>query len=168
MTYRIWNQNWWTFARFYALLGCPHGTGNTVAPDNFLLSMKNGLISTPRNSKLALVIDWCKTTATAKTLSRFRNASSFHIFLSNWIQTNSGHQIRAVSIMFHDRNVILSAMVSPITGGAISCSTVCHWPLLRESTGDRWIPSQRAGNAEDISIRNVVMQYGNMGGILWR
>ena len=27
-----------------------------------------------------------------------------------------------------------------------------HWPLCGEFTGDRWIPSQRASNAENISI----------------
>ena len=27
-----------------------------------------------------------------------------------------------------------------------------HWPLWGESTGDRWFPSQRASNAENVSI----------------
>ena len=27
-----------------------------------------------------------------------------------------------------------------------------HWPLWGESTGDRWIPSQRASSAENVSI----------------
>ena len=50
----------------------------------------------------------------------------------------------------HYSDVIISAVASQITGVSIVCSTVClgdaqrkvrrHWPLLRESTGDRWIP----------------------------
>ena len=27
-----------------------------------------------------------------------------------------------------------------------------HWPLWGEFTGDRWIPAQRASNAENVSI----------------
>ena len=27
-----------------------------------------------------------------------------------------------------------------------------HWPLWGDFTGDRWIPAQRASNAENISI----------------
>ena len=64
---------------------------------------------------------------------------------------------------WHDSDVIISAMACQITGVSNVCSTVCsgadknikvprHWPLWGESTGERWIPSQRASNAENVSI----------------
>ena len=52
----------------------------------------------------------------------------------------------------HYNEVIINAMASQIIGFSIVCSAVCsgadkkkikaprHWPLLGESTGDRWIP----------------------------
>ena len=58
----------------------------------------------------------------------------------------------------------MSAMASQITGIPSVYLTVCsgedqrkhqapcHWPLWGEFTGDRWIPPQRAGNAENVSI----------------
>ena len=63
---------------------------------------------------------------------------------------------------FHYSDVIMSAMASQITSLAIVYSTVMqtkenfkaprHWPLWQEFTGDRWIPAQKASNAENISI----------------
>ena len=56
-----------------------------------------------------------------------------------------------------------------ITSVSIVCSTVCsgpdqrkhqssaHWPLWGESTGDRWVPSQRASNAEMFPFYDVIM-----------
>ena len=40
-----------------------------------------------------------------------------------------------------------------------------HWPLWREFTGDRWIPPQRASNAENVSIDDVLMKTGLSGGV---
>ena len=59
----------------------------------------------------------------------------------------------------------MSAMASQITGMSIVCSIVCSGAdqrkrqstvslaFVRESSGDRWFPSQRASNAENVSIR---------------
>ena len=58
----------------------------------------------------------------------------------------------------------MSAMASQITSLTIVYSNVYlavdqgkhqtprHWPLWGEFTGDRWIPAQRASNAENVSI----------------
>ena len=68
------------------------------------------------------------------------------------------------SRMSYYNDVIMGAMASQITGLTIVCSTVCsdadqrnikaprHWPLWWEFTGYRWIPAQRASNAENVSI----------------
>ena len=65
----------------------------------------------------------------------------------------------------HHNDVIMSTMVSQITSLMSVCSTVysgadqkknikapCHWALCGEFTGDRWIPTQMASNAENVSI----------------
>ena len=66
--------------------------------------------------------------------------------------------------LLHHNDVIMSAMACQITGVSIICSTffqaqikesikaLRHWPLWGESTGDQGIPSQRANNAENVSI----------------
>ena len=33
-----------------------------------------------------------------------------------------------------------------------------HWPLRGESTGNRWIPSQRASNTENIPFDDIVIK----------
>ena len=71
------------------------------------------------------------------------------------IETQSEHYI----------DVIMTVMASQISSVSNVCSAVCsgadqrkhikaprHWPLWWESTGDRWFPSQRASNAENVSI----------------
>ena len=68
-------------------------------------------------------------------------------------------------LMYHYSAVIRSAMASQITSVSIVWSSGCsgadkdiyikaphHWPLWWESIGDWWIPSQRASNAEIVSI----------------
>ena len=73
----------------------------------------------------------------------------------------SGHTIS--SWLSHYSDIVMSAMASQITGVSIVCSTVPeqikenikaprHWPVSGQSTGDRWFPSQRTNNAENISI----------------
>ena len=64
----------------------------------------------------------------------------------------------------HYSDVIMSAMASQISGVSIVCSAVCsgadqrklHSPaspaFVRESTGDRFFPSQNASSAEEVSI----------------
>ena len=64
----------------------------------------------------------------------------------------------------HYSDVMMSVMAFQITSVSIVCSAVCsgadqakhqssrHWPLWGESTGDRWFPSQRASNTENVSI----------------
>ena len=68
------------------------------------------------------------------------------------------------AISHHYSDVIVSAMASQIPSISIVCLTVFqaeikenikalpHWPLWGESTGDRWIPSQRASDAENVSM----------------
>ena len=58
----------------------------------------------------------------------------------------------------------MSATASQITSFWSVCSTVCssaeqrkhqtscHWPFWGEFTGDRWIPSRRTSNADNIPI----------------
>ena len=59
----------------------------------------------------------------------------------------------------------MSAVASQITGVSIflpnhvfqaqikeNIKAPRHWPLLGDSTGDRWISSQRASNAENVCI----------------
>ena len=73
-----------------------------------------------------------------------------------------------VTYLFYS-DVMMSTMAIQITGVSIVCSSVCpgadtkikapgHWPLWGESIGDRCFPSQRASNAEIVSIwwRHVV------------
>ena len=64
----------------------------------------------------------------------------------------------------HYNDVIMSAMASEITSLTIVYSTVYsgadqrnikaprHWPLCGDFTGGRWIPVQKASNAENVSI----------------
>ena len=63
----------------------------------------------------------------------------------------------------HYNNVIINTTASQITNLMIVYSTVYlqikengktprHWPLCREFTGDRCIPTQRASNAQKVSI----------------
>ena len=66
--------------------------------------------------------------------------------------------------LLHYSDVRMNAMASQITGVSIDYSTVCsgadqenlkatrHWPLWGEYTGDREFPTQRASNAENVSI----------------
>ena len=73
-------------------------------------------------------------------------------------------QAQAKQDINHYSDVIFSATASRITGTSIGCSTNCSGAdqrkhqssapkaFVRESTGDRWIPSQRASNAENVSI----------------
>ena len=53
----------------------------------------------------------------------------------------------------HYSDVIMGAMAPQITGVPMVCLTAPrHWPFWGESTGGRWFPSQRASNAENVSI----------------
>ena len=65
---------------------------------------------------------------------------------------------RTIPLASRYSDVIMRTMASQITSVSIVCSTVCsgraprHWPWWGEFTGDRWIPAQRANNAENDSI----------------
>ena len=62
----------------------------------------------------------------------------------------------------HYSDVIMSAMVSQITGVSLVCShgfkhlSPRHWPLWGESTGDQWILLTRAINAENVHRKDYV------------
>ena len=74
------------------------------------------------------------------------------------------HDIVSRRIYNHYNDVIMGTEASQITDVSIVCSTVSsghlkenikaprHWPLCGEFTGDRWIPPQKASNAENVSI----------------
>ena len=88
------------------------------------------------------------------------------IFLIGPLWTNFGKIIIEIYIclLMHYNDVLMGAMVSQIARRTIVYSTVYsgadqrntkaprHWPLWGEFTGDRWIPAQRASNAEIFSI----------------
>ena len=80
-------------------------------------------------------------------------------------ETNTPSTLRRNGgILKHYSDVIMSAMVSQITGASIVYSTVCstqinentktphHWPLWGEFTDDREFPAHTASNAEYVSI----------------
>ena len=59
----------------------------------------------------------------------------------------------------HHSDVIMSVMASQLTGVSSVQAQIkentkapCHRPLWGELTGHRWIPAQRASNAENVSI----------------
>ena len=78
-----------------------------------------------------------------------------------WLGTS---RFKFIHIVHRYSDGIISAMASQITCASSVCSSVCsgadqrnikaprHWPLWGESTGDRWFPSQRASNTENVSI----------------
>ena len=73
----------------------------------------------------------------------------------------------------------MSAMASHVTGVSIVCLTVCsgsdqgkhqaqrHWPLWGESTGDRWIPSQRAKKGKCFHLLTSSCTYDSLQYIPW-
>ena len=72
---------------------------------------------------------------------------------------------RFTSVSVHYSDVIMSAMVSEITGVSIVCSTVCADADQRKHPSSVWgnppvpggFPSQRASNAENVPLYAVIM-----------
>ena len=62
------------------------------------------------------------------------------------------NNVRFCKTHTHYNDVIMSAMASQITSLTTVYSTPRHWLLCGEFTDDRWIPRQRANNAENVSI----------------
>ena len=75
----------------------------------------------------------------------------------------------------HYSDVIMSAMTSQITASRLfiqkfvqaqineNIKAPRHWPLWRESIGDRWIPLPKASSAENVSIWWRHQVSGNVG-----
>ena len=74
------------------------------------------------------------------------------------------HAYVSCTIPSHYNDVMMGAIASQLTGVSIVCSAVCQGAdqrkhqssasltYVRGTSGDRWIPSQRDSNAENVSI----------------
>ena len=102
-------------------------------------------------------VPWPQSRCVSKFWWHFQDGSEF--IQGTSLPMGMDHHLDA-----HYSDAIMSAMAFQITDVLIVCSTVCSGADQRkhknsasfafggESTGDRWIPSQRAGNSENVSI----------------
>ena len=104
-----------------------------------------------------------KTKLRSWQLSGFSEGGTlgYHMTIS---RTTNDDEV-AIMSGFHYNDVIMRSTASQITSLPIVYQTVysstdqrkhqlapSHWPLWGEFTGDRWIPAQKASNAENVSI----------------
>ena len=103
--------------------------------------------------------------------NRITNKIIVFIIVHKWLVDGESEILcigRPQSNTYHHSGVIMNAMMSPITGVSVVCRTVCSGAdhqssasltFVWEYTGDRWIPAQRASNAENVWWRHVFPLY---------
>ena len=84
---------------------------------------------------MAISIQWFCSMTKSTTETEVQSSTDF-------MKTRASIGNRILDIpgwIAHNSDVISRAITSQITGVSIVCWTACHWILLGESTGDRWI-----------------------------
>ena len=96
-----------------------------------------------------------------------------------WWQIHRRWSLPGTNSVHYD-DVTMSSMASQFTGDSIACLAVFldkhqrkhqsprYWSFVRESTDDRWFPSQRACNAETDPFDDVIRWWYRFPFLLWR